>query len=48
MISAWPVYDESMEFAGDERDMELIMDAIKAVRNIKAEMNVPPVKEKTS
>ncbi|MGB3990788.1 MAG: valine--tRNA ligase, partial [Acetivibrionales bacterium] len=45
MISAWPVYDESMEFAGDERDMELIMDAIKAVRNIKAEMNVPPSKK---
>ena len=44
-ISAWPVYDESMEFAGDERDMELIMDAIKAVRNIKAEMNVPPSKK---
>jgi len=45
MISAWPVYDESMEFAGDERDMELIMDAIKAVRNIKAEMNMPPSKK---
>ena len=45
MISAWPVYDESMEFAGDERDMGLIMDAIKAVRNIKAEMNVPPSKK---
>ncbi|HOL91698.1 MAG TPA: valine--tRNA ligase [Clostridiales bacterium] len=45
MISAWPVYDSSMEFAEDEKDMELVMDAIKAVRNIKAEMNVPPAKK---
>ena len=45
MISAWPVYDESMEFARDEKDMELVMDAIKAVRNIRAEMNVPPSKK---
>ena len=45
MISAWPVYDSSMEFSEDEKDMELVMDAIKAVRNIKAEMNVPPAKK---
>jgi valyl-tRNA synthetase len=44
MISAWPVYDAGMEFAEDEKDMELVMDTIKAVRNIKAEMNVPPAK----
>ena len=45
MISSWPVYDSSMEFAEEEKDMELIMDAITAVRNIKAEMNVPPAKK---
>ncbi|HOQ07048.1 MAG TPA: valine--tRNA ligase [Clostridiales bacterium] len=45
MISAWPVYDESMAFTKDEKDMELVMDSIKAVRNIKAEMNVPPAKK---
>jgi valyl-tRNA synthetase len=42
MISAWPTYDEKLYFPQDEKDMQLIMDAIKAVRNIKVEMNVPP------
>jgi valyl-tRNA synthetase len=42
MISSWPVYDEQLHFPDAEKDMELIMDAIKAVRNIKVEMNVPP------
>jgi len=42
MISAWPKYDESLDFPEAEKDMELIMNAIKAVRNIKVEMNVPP------
>ncbi|NLH96152.1 MAG: valine--tRNA ligase, partial [Clostridiaceae bacterium] len=45
MISVWPVYDESLAFTRDEKDMGLVMDAIKAVRNIKAEMNVPPSKK---
>ncbi len=42
MISAWPVYDESLKCPEAEKDMELIMSVIKAVRNIRAEMNVPP------
>lgn len=42
MISAWPKYDESLKFPEAEKDMEIIMGAIKAVRNIKVEMNVPP------
>jgi valyl-tRNA synthetase len=45
MISEWPTYDEKLHFPGDEKDMELIMASIKAVRNIKAEMNVPPAKK---
>lgn len=42
MISAWPKYDEKLYFPDAQKDMELIMNAIKAVRNIKSEMNVPP------
>jgi valyl-tRNA synthetase len=42
MISEWPAYDEKLHFPDAEKDMELIMNAIKAVRNIKVEMNVPP------
>lgn len=42
MISSWPKSDESLDFPKAEKDMELIMNAIKAVRNIKVEMNVPP------
>jgi len=42
MISAWPKYDSKLHFPEAEKDMELITNAIKAVRNIKVEMNVPP------
>ncbi len=42
MISKWPEYDEALCFSEDEKNMDLIMNAIKAVRNIRTEMNVPP------
>ena len=42
MISAWPEYDEALSFAAEELEMERIMGAIRAVRNRRAEMNVPP------
>ncbi|MGI5958159.1 MAG: valine--tRNA ligase [Massiliimalia sp.] len=42
MISSWPVYDEKLNFAKEERDFEQIMDAIKGIRNARAEKNVPP------
>lgn len=45
MISDWPVYDEKLSFKADEESMELIMQAISAVRNRRAEMNVPPSKK---
>ncbi len=44
-ISEYPSYDEKLEFTGDEKAMELIMDAISAIRNRRAEMNVPPSKK---
>ncbi len=42
MKSAWPVYDSALDFPAEEREMERVMDAIRAIRNRRAEMNVPP------
>ena len=44
MISAWPVYDESLNYASDERSIEIIKEAVKGVRNVRSSMNVPPKK----
>ena len=45
VISSYPVYDQSLEFEDEEKAMALIMDAISAIRNRRAEMNVPPSKK---
>jgi len=45
MISAWPEYDEKLNFKKDVENIELIKAAIKAIRNIRTEMNVPPSKK---
>ncbi|MBE6564615.1 MAG: valine--tRNA ligase [Ruminococcaceae bacterium] len=42
MISEYPTYDPALDFASDEAEMERILTAIKAIRNRRAEMNVPP------
>ena len=42
MISQWPVFDEKLSFRVEAAAMEQIMTAIKAIRNRRAEMNVPP------
>ena len=45
MISKWPEYDPALSFADEEAQMEKIMDAIRAIRNRRAEMNIPPSKK---
>ncbi len=45
MISQWPVFDENYVFTEDEEKIEHIMTAVRAVRNRRAEMNVPPSKK---
>ena len=42
MKSAWPVFNDALVFSKEEEQMNMIMDAIRAVRNRRAEMNVPP------
>ena len=45
VISKFPEYREDLCFGDDEKAMTLIMDAITAIRNRRAEMNVPPSKK---
>ncbi len=45
MLSDWPKANSSLDFPAEEQAMELIMDAIRAVRARRAEMNVPPSKK---
>ena len=42
MLADFPVYDSALDFADDEVSFEKIITAIKAIRNRRAEMNVPP------
>lgn len=44
-LAAWPTYDEKLEAAGAVAEMNLLMDTIRAVRNIRAEVNVPMSKK---
>ena len=45
MLSDWPKYDEKLAFPAEEQAMEQIMDAIRAIRARRSEMNVPPSKK---
>ena len=42
MVSSFPVYEEKYSFAKEEEDFSKVIDAIKAVRARRTEMNVPP------
>ncbi len=45
MISKWPVADENLIDPEAERGMNAIMDSIKAIRNMRAEVNANPGKK---
>jgi valyl-tRNA synthetase len=42
MMAEWPEYDGKLSFAQASEEMGKIMDAVRAVRNRRSEMNVPP------
>ena len=42
MISEWVEYDEALNFSAEEEQIEKIMAAVRAIRNRRAEMNIPP------
>lgn len=48
MISAFPVADERLINPEAEQDMQMVMDLILAVRNIRGVMNIPPSAQLTA
>ena len=45
IVAAWPQYREELAFGEEESHMESVMNAIRSIRNRRAEMNVPPSKK---
>ena len=45
MISAWPQYEERLRFPKEEKSVETIKEAVRAIRNVRSSMNVPPSKK---
>ena len=45
IIANWPVYNEELAFKAEENQMESVMEAIRAIRARRTEMNVPPSKK---
>lgn len=45
MISNWPVYKEEWNFSVEEREIEVIKQAVRGIRNVRSDMNVPPSKK---
>ena len=45
VISEWPTYKAELDFPNDEAAIERIIACIRAIRNRRAEMNVPPSKK---
>ena len=43
--SSWPVYDEALTFEAETARLELAMEAIRAIRNIRAEADAAPSKK---
>ena len=43
--SGWPVYDEALTFEAETARLELAMEAIRAIRNIRAEADAAPSKK---
>ncbi len=45
IVAQWPQFCQELKFPEDEDQMESVMEAIRAIRNRRAEMNVPPSKK---
>ncbi len=42
MISKWPEYTDARAFAKEEKEIEIIKEAVRGIRNVRTEMNVAP------
>ena len=47
MISSWPVFREDWCFGEDEKSVETIKEAVRAIRTVRTDMNVPPGRKAT-
>ena len=47
MISDWPEFSDEYDFAEEEEAVETIKETVRAIRNVRSEMNVPPSKKAT-
>ncbi|MBQ8640453.1 MAG: valine--tRNA ligase [Lachnospiraceae bacterium] len=47
MVSSWPEYKEAWNFAKEEQSVEMIKEAVRAIRTVRTSMNVPPSKKAT-
>ena len=45
MVSSWPEYKEEWNFAKEEKAVEMIKEAVRAIRTVRTSMNVPPSKK---
>ena len=45
MVASWPVYRENWAFKAQEEAVETIKEAVRAIRNVRTSMNVPPSKK---
>ena len=45
MISKWPEYRADWNYAAQEKDIEIIKEAVRGIRNVRSNMNVPPSKK---
>ena len=45
MISKWPEYTDELNFGADAENFEKVITVIRAIRNRRSEMNVPPSKK---
>ena len=42
MIAPWPVADEARDFNVEAQNVDIIKDAVRAIRTVRTDMNVPP------
>ena len=47
MIAFWPEWKKEWDFKQDEKDVEMIKEAVRSIRGVRTEMNVPPSKKAT-
>ncbi|MFP4698651.1 MAG: valine--tRNA ligase [Eubacteriales bacterium] len=45
MISSWPTFKKEWDFKEDEQEIEIVKQAVRGIRNVRGDMNVPPSKK---